>query len=140
VLLCDAELCWLLWRYSSKKRLGIELLAAGCCSLKGPTAANIGGPPIENKIAAEMQESKEEERMAANSSGEPSSSNAPPVVAADEDDESVLDLADQTNRPQDVALNQQRVNAWHPILDPVWVIVALFYLGVILVPVGACVL
>jgi hypothetical protein len=32
--------------------------------------------------------------------------------------------------------NQQRLNAWHPILDPVFVIVALFYLGVIMVPVG----
>ena len=62
--------------------------------------------------------------------------NNTPVVA-DDDDESVLDLADQHNRPKDVALNQQRVNAWHPILDPVWVIVALFYLGIILVPVGA---
>lgn len=36
----------------------------------------------------------------------------------------------------DVALNQQRIHAWHPILHPTWVIIALFYLGVILVPVG----
>jgi len=54
----------------------------------------------------------------------------------DDDDDSVLDLSEQTQRPRDVALNQQRINAWHPILDPVWVIVALFMLGVILVPVG----
>jgi len=58
------------------------------------------------------------------------------MPTADDDDDSVLDLAEQTQRPKDVALQQQRVNAWHPILDPVWVIVALFYLGVILVPVG----
>mmetsp|Transcript_22771 Transcript_22771/g.63309 ORF Transcript_22771/g.63309 Transcript_22771/m.63309 type:complete len:395 (+) Transcript_22771:113-1297(+) len=53
-----------------------------------------------------------------------------------EDDEDVLDISEQTNRPLDDALHQQRVQAWHPILDPVWVIVALFYLGVILVPTG----
>ena len=52
------------------------------------------------------------------------------------DDDSVLDMDQQTMRPPDKALHQQRVNAWHPILDPVWVIIALFYLGVILVPVG----
>lgn len=53
-----------------------------------------------------------------------------------DDDESVMELSEQTNRPPDVALAQQRIPAWHPILDPLWVIVALFYLGVILVPVG----
>ena len=53
-----------------------------------------------------------------------------------DDDESALDLAEQTERPKDVALQQQRIPAWHPILDPTWVIVALFYLGAMLVPVG----
>jgi hypothetical protein len=53
-----------------------------------------------------------------------------------EEDESVLELSEQTNRPPDVALAQQRIPAWHPILDPLWVIIALFYLGFILVPVG----
>lgn len=53
-----------------------------------------------------------------------------------EDDESVLERSEQTNRPPDVALAQQRIQAWHPILDPLWVIIALFYLGVIMVPVG----
>jgi hypothetical protein len=53
-----------------------------------------------------------------------------------DDDESVLDEAEQTNRPLNTALNQQRIQAWHPVLDPVWVIFALFYLGVILVPTG----
>lgn len=61
------------------------------------------------------------------------------MVATDlEDDESVLELSEQTNRPADVALAQQRIPAWHPILDPLWVIIALFYLGCILVPVGTC--
>lgn len=54
----------------------------------------------------------------------------------DDDDDSALDPSEQTQRPVDNALNQQRINAWNPILDPVFVIVALFYLGVILVPVG----
>lgn len=53
-----------------------------------------------------------------------------------DDDNSALDMAEQTERPPDTALHQQRIDAWHPILDPVWVIVALFYLGVILVPTG----
>ena len=55
---------------------------------------------------------------------------------ADDDDDSVLDLADQHNRPIDDAFNQQRIQAWHPILDPWWVIIALFYLGLIMVPAG----
>lgn len=54
----------------------------------------------------------------------------------DDDEDSALDLADQTQRPPDTALHQQRVNAWHPILDPVWVIAGFFYLGIIMVPVG----
>jgi hypothetical protein len=58
-------------------------------------------------------------------------------MAAADDDESVLDISEQTNRPLDVALFQQRVKAWSPILDPRWVIAALLYFGVIMVPVGA---
>jgi hypothetical protein len=53
-----------------------------------------------------------------------------------EAEDSVLDESEQTARPQDIALLQQRIQAWHPILDPKWVIAALFYLGAILVPVG----
>lgn len=53
-----------------------------------------------------------------------------------EENESVLDISEQTNRPPDVALAQQRIQAWHPVLDPLWVIIGLFYLGAILVPVG----
>jgi hypothetical protein len=53
-----------------------------------------------------------------------------------DDDESVLSLSEQTNRPADTALNQQRIPAWYPILDPVWVIISLFYLGIIMTPVG----
>jgi hypothetical protein len=64
----------------------------------------------------------------------PPSSSHQPVM--DDEDDDVLDPSEQTQRPIDNALNQQRLNAWHPILDPVFVIVALFYLGVIMVPVG----
>jgi len=54
----------------------------------------------------------------------------------DDDNTSVLDMSEQTNRPPDVALHQQRIPAWMPILDPIWAISALLYLGIILVPVG----
>jgi hypothetical protein len=52
------------------------------------------------------------------------------------DNNSVLDISEQTQRPVDNAFNQQRINAWHPVLDPVFVIIGLFYLGVIMVPTG----
>ena len=52
------------------------------------------------------------------------------------DNNSVLDISEQTQRPVDNAFNQQRIDAWHPILDPVFVIIGLFYLGVIMVPTG----
>ena len=54
----------------------------------------------------------------------------------DDDDESILDPAEQLNRPGDTAFNQQRIEAWQPILDPRWVIMGLFYMGIIMVPVG----
>jgi hypothetical protein len=53
-----------------------------------------------------------------------------------DDDDSALEESEQFNRPLDNALRQQRIEAWHPVLDPVWVIFALFYLGVIFVPTG----
>jgi hypothetical protein len=59
------------------------------------------------------------------------------ITTMDNEEDSVLDESEQTARPQDIALLQQRIQAWHPILDPKWVIAALFYLGAILVPVGA---
>jgi hypothetical protein len=53
-----------------------------------------------------------------------------------DDEDSALPIEEQTQRPPNTALHQQRVNAWHPILDPVWVIAGLIYLGIIMVPVG----
>ena len=58
------------------------------------------------------------------------------MAGSDLDDEDALDPSEQLNRPLDTAFNQQRIPAWSPILDPTWVIIGLFYLGVIMVPVG----
>lgn len=40
------------------------------------------------------------------------------------------------NEPPDTALKQQRMKAWNPILDPTYVILALFIIGVIFTPIG----
>ncbi len=40
------------------------------------------------------------------------------------------------NEPADTALKQQRMKAWNPILDPVWVIAALIIIGAAFVPTG----
>lgn len=53
-----------------------------------------------------------------------------------DEDESVLDIAEQSNRPMDTALRQQRIEAWNPYLDPWWVVTTLLILGAIFVPVG----
>jgi hypothetical protein len=47
-----------------------------------------------------------------------------------------LDESEQLSRPLNVALYQQRIQAWHPVLDPTWVICALLYLAIIFVPTG----
>lgn len=41
-----------------------------------------------------------------------------------------------SKRPRDTALRQQRMVAWHPILDPAWVICGFFLLGAVMVPTG----
>jgi len=58
------------------------------------------------------------------------------MSSSNKGDSSVLGKVEQTMRPRDDALHQQRIEGWSPILDPVWVIVPLLCLGVILVPVG----
>ena len=45
-------------------------------------------------------------------------------------------LSEQTRRPPDTALRQQRVKAWYPVLDPWWVIGGFLIVGAIFVPVG----
>jgi hypothetical protein len=56
------------------------------------------------------------------------------------DDDSVLELAEQVNRPGDIDVQQQRIPAWHPILDPEWMIYSYLILAVIFIPLGALLL
>ena len=53
-----------------------------------------------------------------------------------DDDEPELDLSEQTQRPADVAVAQQRIQAWHPILDPEWMIYSFLLMAVICIPTG----
>jgi hypothetical protein len=53
-----------------------------------------------------------------------------------DDDNSALDVAEQVNRPLDSAVQQQHINAWHPILDPEWMIYTFLLLSVIMIPLG----
>ena len=46
------------------------------------------------------------------------------------------DVIPGANRPPDLALRQQRLKAWKPILDPTWVIAALLIIAAIFIPVG----
>jgi len=66
---------------------------------------------------------------------EPSLSSTLPTNAAD-DGEEYLDLVDQKNRPEDIPIHTQSINAWHPILDPNWVIVTYLILASIMIPFG----
>ena len=59
-----------------------------------------------------------------------------PTIFIDGEEESVLDESEQTLRPKDVAVQQQRVFAWHPILDPEWMIYSFLILAIIMIPVG----
>ena len=59
-----------------------------------------------------------------------------PTIIVDGEEESVLEDDEQTMRPKDVAVQQQRVFAWHPILDPEWAIYSFLILAVIMIPVG----
>uniref|UniRef100_A0A7S2WPH8 Cell cycle control protein 50A n=1 Tax=Eucampia antarctica TaxID=49252 RepID=A0A7S2WPH8_9STRA len=53
------------------------------------------------------------------------------------DDESVANPPIKlVNKPNDTAINQQRMKSWNPILDPVWVICTYIILGIIFIPVG----
>jgi hypothetical protein len=42
----------------------------------------------------------------------------------------------QSREPKDIAVFQQRMKAWTPILDPKWVILVLFVIGTVCVPIG----
>lgn len=53
-----------------------------------------------------------------------------------DEDEEVLTLDEQTRRPLDTALRQQRIAAWYPYLDPWWVVATLLILAAIFIPTG----
>ena len=52
------------------------------------------------------------------------------------DDEDHLPLSEQTNRPSDIPIQTQTIAAWHPILDPNWVIFTYLALAAIMIPFG----
>jgi len=60
----------------------------------------------------------------------------PASTAAGEELEDYLDISEQKNRPDDLPINNQRINAWHPILDPNWVIFTYLILAAIMIPFG----
>lgn len=52
------------------------------------------------------------------------------------EDEDHLPLSEQSNRPSDIPIQTQTINAWHPILDPNWVIFTYLALAAIMIPFG----
>ena len=62
-----------------------------------------------------------------------SSSNA---NAKDDDDEERTTSITKSRRPANVALTQQRMKAWQPLLDPKWIIAAYLAIGIIFIPTG----
>jgi hypothetical protein len=73
--------------------------------------------------------------------GGPTTTPSPAAPTADDnDDSSVLPLDEQTMRPPDLAVYQQRVVAWHPILDPNWMIYSYLILAAVLIPIGESIL
>lgn len=74
-----------------------------------------------------------------NGTREPSPSSSQPSASGtgfDEEEEVLLDISEQVNRPDDVPIQQQSIKAWHPILDPNWVIVSYLILAAIMIPFG----
>ena len=57
-------------------------------------------------------------------------------IIIDGEEESVLDESEQTMKPLDVAVQQQRIQAWHPILDPEWMIYFFLAIAIVMIPVG----
>ena len=42
----------------------------------------------------------------------------------------------KSRKPSDVALTQQRMKSWQPLLDPKWIIAAYLAIGIIFIPTG----
>ena len=67
---------------------------------------------------------------------EPSASG---VSTTGDELDNLLEFAEQSNRPSDIPIQTQSIKAWHPILDPNWVIFSYLLLAVIMIPFGKCV-
>ena len=63
-----------------------------------------------------------------------SSSNAN-AKDGDDDEERTTSIT-KSRRPANVALTQQRMKAWQPLLDPKWIIAAYLAIGIIFIPTG----
>ena len=48
----------------------------------------------------------------------------------------IMEEQSTSTRPPDVALRQQRIKAWKPILHPTWVVGALAIIAVVFIPTG----
>lgn len=53
-----------------------------------------------------------------------------------DDDEECTTSITKSRRPANVALTQQRMKAWQPLLDPKWIIAAYLAIGIIFIPTG----
>jgi hypothetical protein len=67
---------------------------------------------------------------------ETSSILPPASTTAGDNLDDYLDISEQKNRPEDSPINNQSINAWHPILDPNWVIFTYLILAAIMIPFG----
>ena len=52
------------------------------------------------------------------------------------DDDNENDTPLKSRKPSDVALTQQRMKSWQPLLDPKWIIAAYLAIGIIFIPTG----
>ena len=53
-----------------------------------------------------------------------------------DDDDNENDTPLKSRKPSDVALTQQRMKSWQPLLDPKWIIAAYLAIGIIFIPTG----
>lgn len=73
---------------------------------------------------------------AADSQHASEASSAPPAAAGHGASAEDAPPPTKSRRPADVALTQQRMRAWHPLLDPKWVIAAYLLVGIVFIPTG----
>lgn len=66
----------------------------------------------------------------------PSASEADSVQVGTTSNAHDADVTKNSRKPADVALFQQRMKAWQPLLDPKWMIAAYLCIGLIFIPTG----